>query len=168
MNASEGTNSSAKYGASHHVCHSNEGICGGHGKSCAEVSRHRRRCDLPCATDGSTESRRSKLLKAARCSGRAMAPRDGVMMPEGPPRGTGNVHLGSLEVVGSQKTRDLVRGATTARHRSPCGLVAACYTSGSGLASFCVCLLLQDLLQSCARGGGGEWRTCAMRYEVLL
>jgi hypothetical protein len=22
-----------------------------------------------------------------------------------------------------------------------------------------VCLLLQDLLQSCARGGGGEWRT---------
>ncbi len=30
----------------------------------------------------------------------------------------------------------------------------------------CVCLLLQDLLQSCARGGGGEWRTCAMRYDV--
>jgi hypothetical protein len=29
----------------------------------------------------------------------------------------------------------------------------------------CVCLLLQDLLQSCARGGGGEWRTCAMRYD---
>ena len=28
-----------------------------------------------------------------------------------------------------------------------------------------VCLLLQDLLQSCARGGGGEWRTCAMRYD---
>ena len=27
----------------------------------------------------------------------------------------------------------------------------------------CVCLLLQDLLQSCSRGGGGgEWRTCAM------
>ncbi len=29
----------------------------------------------------------------------------------------------------------------------------------------CVCLLLQDLLESCARGGGGEWRTCAMRYD---
>jgi hypothetical protein len=29
----------------------------------------------------------------------------------------------------------------------------------------CVCLLLQDLLQSCARAGGGEWRTCAMRYD---
>ena len=28
-----------------------------------------------------------------------------------------------------------------------------------------VCLLRQDLLQSCARGGGGEWRTCAMRYD---
>jgi hypothetical protein len=28
--------------------------CGGHGKSCAEVSRHRRRCDLPCATEGRT------------------------------------------------------------------------------------------------------------------
>ena len=27
----------------------------------------------------------------------------------------------------------------------------------------CVCLLLQDLLQSCSRGGGGEWRTDAMR-----
>jgi hypothetical protein len=25
--------------------------CGGHGKSCAEVSRHRRLCDLPWATD---------------------------------------------------------------------------------------------------------------------
>ena len=30
----------------------------------------------------------------------------------------------------------------------------------------CVCvLLLQDLLQSCSRGGGGEWRTCAMRDD---
>jgi len=26
-------------------------------------------------------------------------------------------------------------------------------------------LLLQDLLQSCSRGGGGEWRTCAMRDD---
>jgi hypothetical protein len=30
----------------------------------------------------------------------------------------------------------------------------------------CVCvLLLQDLLQSCSRGGGGEWRTCAVRDD---
>jgi hypothetical protein len=28
--------------------------CGGHGKSCAEIVRHRRRCDLPCATGGGT------------------------------------------------------------------------------------------------------------------
>jgi hypothetical protein len=28
--------------------------CGGHGKSCAEIIRHRRRCDLPCATEGRT------------------------------------------------------------------------------------------------------------------
>ena len=28
-----------------------------------------------------------------------------------------------------------------------------------------MCLLLQDLLQSCARGGGGEWRTCAGTRE---
>ncbi len=28
--------------------------CGGHGKNCAEVSRHRSRCDLPCATKGRT------------------------------------------------------------------------------------------------------------------
>jgi hypothetical protein len=28
--------------------------CGGHGKSCAEVSSHRRRCDLPWATGGGT------------------------------------------------------------------------------------------------------------------
>jgi hypothetical protein len=34
-----------------------------------------------------------------------------------------------------------------------------------GVDAVCVCLLLQDLLQSCARGGGGEWRTCAMRYD---
>jgi hypothetical protein len=26
--------------------------CGGHGKSCAEIIRHRRRCDLPCVTEG--------------------------------------------------------------------------------------------------------------------
>ena len=32
------------------------------------------------------------------------------------------------------------------------------------LFSVCV-LLLQDLLQSCSRGGGGEWRTCAMRDD---
>jgi hypothetical protein len=34
-----------------------------------------------------------------------------------------------------------------------------------GYGCVCVCLLLQDLLQSCARWGGGEWRTCAMRYD---
>jgi len=28
----------------------------------------------------------------------------------------------------------------------------------------CCCFLLQDLLQSCSRGGR-EWRTCAMRYD---
>jgi hypothetical protein len=28
--------------------------CGGRGESCEELSRHRRRCDLPSATDGST------------------------------------------------------------------------------------------------------------------
>jgi hypothetical protein len=28
--------------------------CGGRGESCAKVSRERRRCDLPGATDGST------------------------------------------------------------------------------------------------------------------
>jgi hypothetical protein len=35
------------------------------------------------------------------------------------------------------------------------------------LCIYCVCLLLQYLLQSCSRGGGGEqWRTCATRdYE---
>ena len=27
----------------------------------------------------------------------------------------------------------------------------------------CVCLLLQDLVQSCLRVGGGFWRTCALR-----
>ena len=33
-------------------------------------------------------------------------------------------------------------------------------------AGMCVCvLLLQDLLQSCSSGGGGEWRTCAMRDD---
>jgi hypothetical protein len=30
--------------------------------------------------------------------------------------------------------------------------------------SVCV-LLLQDLLQSCSRGGGGEWRTCATKDD---
>ena len=40
-----------------------------------------------------------------------------------------------------------------------------CEGSGSKDWRLCVCLLLQDLLQSCARGGGGEWRTCAMRYD---
>ena len=29
--------------------------CGGHGKSCEEVSRHRSRCDLPCGTKGRTD-----------------------------------------------------------------------------------------------------------------
>ena len=38
-----------------------------------------------------------------------MAPRDGAMMPDGPPRGTGIAHLGSPEVVGSQKPRGLVK-----------------------------------------------------------
>jgi hypothetical protein len=28
--------------------------CGGHGKSCAEIIRHRRRCDLSCDTEGRT------------------------------------------------------------------------------------------------------------------
>ncbi len=32
------------------------------------------------------------------------------------------------------------------------------------VAEMCV-LLLQDLLQSCSRGGEGEWRTCAMRDD---
>jgi hypothetical protein len=26
-------------------------------------------------------------------------------------------------------------------------------------------LAVMDLLQSCSRGGGGEWRTCAMRDD---
>ena len=34
------------------------------------------------------------------------------------------------------------------------------------VAPVCVCLLLQDLLQNCARGGGGSWRTCSMRYDA--
>jgi hypothetical protein len=29
----------------------------------------------------------------------------------------------------------------------------------------CVCLLLQDLVQSCLRGEGGIWRTCATRDD---
>ena len=32
----------------------------------------------------------------------------------------------------------------------------------------CVCLLLQYLLQSCSRGGGGEWRTCATRDDCVF
>jgi hypothetical protein len=28
--------------------------CGGHGKSCLEIIRHRRLCDLPCAKEGRT------------------------------------------------------------------------------------------------------------------
>ena len=42
-----------------------------------------------------------------------------------------------------------------------CVFIVGCLS----LCEMCVCLLLQDLLQSCARGGGGEWRTCAMRYD---
>jgi hypothetical protein len=38
--------------------------------------------------------------------------------------------------------------------------------SGACVCFITVCvLLLQDLLQSCSRGGGGEWRTCAMRDD---
>jgi hypothetical protein len=38
------------------------------------------------------------------------------------------------------------------------------YGSIGAACTACVCLLLQYLLQSCSRGGGGEqWRTCATR-----
>ena len=36
---------------------------------------------------------------------------------------------------------------------------------GSRLLTKGCVLLLQDLLLSCSRGGGGEWRTCAMRDD---
>ena len=41
-----------------------------------------------------------------------------------------------------------------------------CWASRACPRSRCVCVsLLQDLLQSCSRGGGGEWRTCAMKDD---
>ena len=36
---------------------------------------------------------------------------------------------------------------------------------GLAAAKASVCLLLQDLLQSCSPGGVEEWRTCAMRDD---
>ena len=38
--------------------------------------------------------------------------------------------------------------------------------SGTWVGNVCV-LLLQDLLQSCSRGGGGEWRTYAMLCDFV-
>ncbi len=46
----------------------------------------------------------------------------------------------------------------------PSRLVLMQERHGDGCPHVCV-LLLQDLLQSCSRGGGGEWRTCAMRDD---
>jgi hypothetical protein len=51
--------------------------------------------------------------------------------------------------------------------RYPCGPTKGCDSPPS----MCVCLLLQDLVQSCLRGGGGIWEECAtmmmMSFIVL-
>jgi hypothetical protein len=59
------------------------------------------------------------------------------------------------------------RGQASERAVCVCELVSVEKgTRRPPLLAVCVCLLLQDLVQSCLRGGGGGyWRTCATRDD---
>ena len=64
-----------------------------------------------------------------------------------------------------------IKHSTHTAGRRAAGALSLCQAESRNTIHECVCvcvLLLQDLLQSCSRGGeesGGEWRTCAMRDD---